>query len=54
MRLMDAGQAYDLDALAAASGVAAARLLPHLLELELRGYVQRVGGGRFRRPIRTC
>jgi hypothetical protein len=34
--------------------VAAVRLLPHLLELELRGCVQRVGGGRFRRHIRTC
>jgi DNA processing protein len=54
IRVMDAGQTYDLDALAAASGVAATRLLPHLLELELRGYVQRVGGGRFRRQIRTC
>ena len=31
------GQAYDLDALAAASGVTAVRLLPRLLELELRG-----------------
>jgi DNA processing protein len=54
MRVMDAGESYDLDALAAASGVTAARLLPYLLELELRGYVQRVGGGRFRRQIRTC
>ena len=51
IRVMDAGETYDLDALAAASGVTATRLLPHLLELELRGYVQRVGGGRFRRPI---
>ena len=51
LRLMDEGQAYDLDALAAASGVTAMRLLPRLLELELRGFVQRVGGGRFRRQI---
>jgi DNA processing protein len=51
LRLMDQGQAYDLDALAAASGVTAVRLLPRLLELELRGFVQRVGGGRFRRQI---
>ncbi len=51
LRLMDEGQAYDLDALAAASGVTAVRLLPRLLELELRGFVQRVGGGRFRRQI---
>jgi DNA processing protein len=54
VQLMQEGQTYDLDALAAASGVAAARLLPRLLELELRGFVQPVGGGRFRRQIRTC
>lgn len=47
--LMHAGQAYDLDGLAAASGVDGVRLLPRLLELELRGLVQRVGGGRFMR-----
>jgi DNA processing protein len=51
LRLMQDGQAYDLDALALASGQPGARLLPHLLELELRGLVQRIGGGRFRRPI---
>jgi DNA processing protein len=54
LRVMHEGEAYDLDALAMASGVAGVRLLPHLLELELRGLVQRVGGGRFRRQIRTC
>jgi DNA processing protein len=54
LRLMEEGEAYDLDALATASGVAGVRLLPHLLELELRGFVQRVGGGRFRRQRRTC
>jgi DNA processing protein len=54
LRLMQDGEAYDLDALAGASGVAGVRLLPHLLELELRGLVQRVGGGRFRRHMRTC
>jgi DNA processing protein len=54
LRVMHEGEAYDLDALAMASGVAAVRLLPRLLELELRGLVQRVGGGRFRRQIRTC
>jgi DNA processing protein len=54
LRIMHHGETYDLDALALASGVAAVRLLPRLLELELRGLVQRVGGGRFRRQIRTC
>ena len=50
LRGMEAGQPYDLDALAAASGLAAARLLPHLASLELRGLIRRVGGGRFLRP----
>lgn len=54
LRLMQAGQAYDLDGLAAVSGVDGVRLLPRLLELELHGLVQRVGGGRFMRQIRTC
>jgi DNA processing protein len=51
LQVMRGDETYDLDALAAASGVAGSRLLPRLLELELRGYVQRVGGGRFRRQI---
>ena len=51
---MDAGQAYDLDALSAHSGLDGTRLLPRLLDLELRGLVQRVGGGRFMRSTRTC
>jgi DNA processing protein len=50
LRLMDAGQAYDVDALSRASGLDAARLLPLLAELELRGLIRRVGGGRFLRP----
>jgi DNA processing protein len=54
LRVMHQGEAYDLDALAMASGVTAVRLLPRLLELELCGLVQRVEGGRFRRQIRTC
>lgn len=49
LRRMDAACAYDLDALAAASGMDAPRLLPHLADLELRGLVRRVGGGRFMR-----
>jgi DNA processing protein len=50
LQLMCAGEPYDLDRLAASAGVAGVRLLPRLLELELRGLVQRVGGGRFMRP----
>ena len=49
LRRMDAACAYDLDALAAACGLDAPRLLPHLADLELRGLVRRVGGGRFMR-----
>ena len=45
------GQAYDLDALALATGVSGVRLLPRLLELELNGFVQRIEGGRFIRRI---
>ena len=51
---MGAGEPYDLDSLAAMSGVAAVDLLPRLLDLELHGVVRRVAGGRFVRPIRTC
>jgi DNA processing protein len=47
LRGMDAGHAYDLDALADQSGMRAARLLPHLLDLELKGLIRRVEGGRF-------
>jgi len=46
---MDAGLAYDLDALADVSGLQAARLLPRLSELELRGLITRLEGGRFMR-----
>ena len=41
------GEPADLDAISARSGVAAARLLPRLFELELAGLVARAGGGRF-------
>jgi DNA processing protein len=41
------GEPADLDAIAARSGVVAARLLPRLFELELAGLVTRAGGGRF-------
>jgi DNA processing protein len=46
---MDPGQPYDLDALSSHSGLDGVRLLPRLLDLELRGLVRRVGGGRFMR-----
>jgi DNA processing protein len=49
LRVMDAACAYDLDALAAACGLSAPRLLPRLADLELRGLIRRVGGGRFMR-----
>ena len=41
------GEPADLDAIAERSGVAPARLLPRLFELELKGLVTRAGGGRF-------
>ena len=37
----------DLDQISSRSGLSASRLLPRLLDLELRGLVRRVGGGRF-------
>jgi DNA processing protein len=46
---MDPGVAYDLDALSAASGLEASRLLPRLADLELQGLIRRIGGGRFMR-----
>ena len=48
------GESCDLDAIAERSGVAAARLLPWLFELELQGLVRRVGGGRFVRFGSSC
>ena len=54
LRLMHAGQAYDLNELAVVTGVGGVRLLPRLLELELHGLVQRVGGGLFMRQRGTC
>lgn len=50
LRLLEPGHPCDLDAIAAASGLDAARLLPRLIDLELRGLIRRVGGGRFMRP----
>jgi DNA processing protein len=42
-----AGEASDLDEISERSGLKTSRLLPRLFELELRGLVRRVGGGRF-------
>jgi DNA processing protein len=47
---MMAGEPYDVDALAGLTGLDAARLLPRLADLELRGLVRRTSGGRFVRP----
>jgi DNA processing protein len=44
-------QPYDVDELAVLSGLEPRRLLPRLLELELRGLVRRAGGGRFLRSF---
>jgi DNA processing protein len=46
---MDAACPYDLDELAARCDLDAPRLLPHLADLELRGLIRRVEGGRFMR-----
>ena len=43
------GHAYDVDGLAALSGLENVRLLSRLIDLELQGRVRRVGGGRFMR-----
>jgi DNA processing protein len=51
---MAAGEPYDVDALAGLTGLDAARLLPQLAELELRGVVRRIPGGRFVRRSRPC
>jgi DNA processing protein len=48
------GEACDLDAISERSGLSAARLLPRLCELELRGQVRRTGGGRFMRFDSPC
>lgn len=46
---MESGQAYDVDGLAALSGLESVRLLSCLIDLELQGRVRRIGGGRFMR-----
>jgi DNA processing protein len=51
VRQMTPGQPYDVDQLAALSGLETRLLLPRLLDLELRGFVRRAGGGRFLRSF---
>lgn len=41
------GEPSDIEGIAGRTGLAAARVLARLLELELQGLVRRVGGGRF-------
>jgi DNA processing protein len=41
------GESCDFEGICERSGLAPARLLPRLLDLELRGLVRRAGGGRF-------
>jgi len=48
------GEPSDLDAIAERSGLSTSKLLPRLFELELRGSIARVGGGRFVRIDRPC
>ena len=50
---MDAGEGYRLDDLVQATGMPAAKLLPRLLELELRGEIETAPGGRFMRVLLT-
>ena len=51
IRGMAPGQPYDVDELTTLSGLEPKQLLPRLLDLELRGFVRRAGGGRFLRAI---
>jgi DNA processing protein len=51
---MAPGESYDTDALAGLTGQHPAQLLAKLLELELRGVIRRLDGGRFVRSGRTC
>jgi predicted Rossmann fold nucleotide-binding protein DprA/Smf involved in DNA uptake len=44
---MDVGEVYRLDDLVEATGTPASRLLPRLMELELLGFIDAPGGGRF-------
>src|SRR5439155_26087397 len=48
------GEPSDLDAIAEATGLGTAKLLPRLFALELQGAVARIGGRRFVRIDRSC
>ena len=52
LRHMDAGEVYEIDDLAARSGLDSAALLAGLTDLELQGRVVRAGAGRFARAGR--
>jgi len=47
LRQLEVGRPYDVDEIAAASGLTGSKLLARLIDLELEGRVRRVGGGRF-------
>jgi DNA processing protein len=51
---MQPGESYDAETLGREAGLPTSRLLSRLLDLELRGLVRRVDGGRFVRASRTC
>lgn len=51
LRAMEGGQPYGLDDLVEVTGLDISRLLPRLSDLELRGLLCRVDGGRFIRPL---
>jgi DNA processing protein len=51
---MPVGESCDTDTLAGRTGQGPAQLLARLLELELRGVIRRLDGGRFVRIGRTC
>jgi DNA processing protein len=46
---MEAGEGYRLDDLVELTGMAASKLLPRLMELELLGQIETAAGGRFMR-----
>ena len=46
---MEPGEVYSLDELAESTAMTASKLLPRLMELELKGQVKGAGGGRFMR-----
>ncbi|MEI6668957.1 MAG: DNA-processing protein DprA [Acidobacteriota bacterium] len=50
LRVMDPGEPYLLEALCEGTGLEPARALARLAELELAGWIERAGGGRFVKP----